>query len=332
MPRTGLAKFNNASDTYGDFDGDGKTDFSIVRRPDSVGSWTWWIVNSSDNATRVVDFGSSPADEFQPGDFDGDGKDDVAVYRTATGQAGSYHIIQSATNTVRVIPFGQAGDIPLTEDYDGDGKDDLSVWRAPSEASGVGQATWFYLASSNNPNNNITYVPWGMRYGTQSDQVDEPYPGDFDGDGKADFRVQRRADTSVTSSSTPAIFYTLTATGQFSYDYWGWAGDRMVPGDYDGDGKTDLAVSRGFDSTPSNTIWHIRYTGGAPDAAIHWGAGSLDLFAQGDYDGDGITDLAVYRRADEYNFYVRRSTDGAMMTYHLGDSNNSIPAVNYNNR
>ena len=331
-PRTGLAKFRNASDTYGDFDGDGKTDFAIGRRPGSIGQWTWWIVNSSNDSTSVLDFGLSPSDEFQPGDFDGDGKDDIAVYRKFPGTGDpAYYIINSGTNTLKIIPFGQPGDTPLTEDYDGDGKDDLSVWRAPASGQ-TGPATWFYVASSNNPNNNITYVPWGVRYGTQSNQVDEPYPGDFDGDGKADFRVQRRADTTVSSSNTAAIFYTLSATGQVTYDYFGWASDRVVPGDYDGDGKTDLAVSRGFNSAPSTTTWYIRYTDGRPDEAIAWGAGSLDLFAQGDYDGDGVTDLGVYRLAGEFNFYVRRSTDGQMMVYHLGDSNNCIPIVNYNNR
>src|SRR4030095_6130865 len=118
---------------------------------------------------------------------------------------------------------------------------------------------WYYRGSLNNPNGNITYVPFGMRYGDQSDQVDDLYPGDVDGDGKADFRVQRRADISVATSNTPAIFYTLsTSTGQVTYDYFGWASDRTIPGDYDGDGKTDIAIARGFNITPNTTTWYIR--------------------------------------------------------------------------
>jgi hypothetical protein len=331
--RTGLARFKNATDTYGDFDGDGKTDFAVIQRLSSNGPWTWWINNSSSDTFTTLSFGLSPRDVPQPGDFDGDGRDDIAMYRDSplTGEVSSYYIIQSSTNTVRIIPFGQPGDIPMTEDYDNDGKDDLSVWRAPATNS-TGQATWFYLGSSNNPNNNLTYVPFGMRYGTQTDQVDKPYPGDFDGDGRADFRVSRRVDTSVTSLSTPAIFYTLTASGNYSYDYWGWAGDRTLPGDYDGDGKTDLAVARGFNTSGTPITWYIRYASGAPDSVSQWGIGVADNFAQGDYDGDGITDQAVYRRAGEYNFYVRRSSDQSMQVYHLGDSNNNIPVVNYNNR
>jgi hypothetical protein len=42
---------------------------------------------------------------------------------------------------------------------------------------------------------------------------------------------------------------------------WGLNGDIPVPGDYDGDGRTDLAVWR-----PSTGVWYIR--GSAP---FGWG-------------------------------------------------------------
>ena len=328
-PRSGLARFTNATDTYADLDGDGVTDFAVMRRFGLSSAWQWWVTYSSTGATEAFDFGLSPSDVAQPADYDGDGRDDVAIWRAA-GDSSAYYIIQSSSNTVRVIPFGLNGDIPLTEDYDGDGRDDLSVWRAPTGT--VGQATWYYLGSVNNGNNNITYVPWGMRYGTEADQVDRPYAGDFDGDGKADFRVQRRVNTAEPSADTSAIFYNLTATGTVTYDYYGFASDKLLPGDYDGDGRTDIAVGRGHNVDGGPTIWYIRYSSGLPDAAMQWGVGSADLFAQGDYDGDGITDLAVYRRADEYNFYVRRSSDQTMMVYHLGSMSGDFPLANYNNR
>lgn len=94
-----------------------------------------------------------------------------------------------------------------------------------------------------------------------------------------------------------------------------------APVDYDGDGKTDMAIARGFNITPNTTTWYIRYTSGIPDATIQWGAGGLDQFAQGDYDGDGITDMTVYRRGMENNYYVRRSSDLSMMVFHWGDGN-----------
>ena len=338
--RSGIVSISNATKAPVDYDGDGKTDWAIARHYGGVGRWTYWI-NYNDLLDDFVtfDFGVFAVDALQPGDFDGDGITDVAVWRGSSsgGEPIGYWIVLSSTNSVKMVPFGRSGDRPVLEDYDGDGKDDMAVWRQPGPTT-IGQGTWFYRGSFNNPNGSIAYVPFGMRYGDQADQVDDLYPGDFDGDGRADFRIQRRVDTSIPTSNTPAIFYTLTATGNLSYDYFGLAGDRTIPGDYDGDGKTDLAIARGFNMAPSTTTWYIRYTSGIPDAAFQWGLGSYDQFAQGDYDGDGITDPTVYRRIGENNFYVRRSTDGMLGVFHWGQEDPicgpacDIAVATYNNR
>ena len=64
-----------------------------------------------------------------------------------------------------------------------------------------------------------------------------------------------------------------------------------MPGEYDGDGKTDLAVYR-----PSTGTWFIRHssTGYATSASYQWGL-STDVPVPGDFDGDAKTDLAVWR-------------------------------------
>ncbi|HKP68357.1 MAG TPA: hypothetical protein VJV05_03670 [Pyrinomonadaceae bacterium] len=344
--RTSLVSISNTTKAPVDYDGDGRSDWAIARHTGGQTPFTFWInYNDTANADDVTSFvfGIFTVDGLQPGDFDGDGMTDVAVWRAFTGPDGTppgYWITFSSTNTTRMIPFGLTGDRNVLEDYDGDGKDDMAIYRVPETQSGPG--TWYYRGSFNNPNGNLTVVPWGMRYGDQADQADDLYPGDFDGDGKADFRVQRRADISVPTSNTPAIFYTLTAAGKVSYDYFGWASDRSIPGDYDGDGKTDIAISRGFNMSCAAcvTTWYIRYTSGIPDATFQWGAGALDQFAQGDYDGDGITDPTVYRRAGENNFYVLRSSDQAMGVFHWGADtsevcgfqNCDIAIATYNNR
>jgi hypothetical protein len=65
---------------------------------------------------------------------------------------------------------------------------------------------------------------------------------------------------------------------------WGALGDIPVPGDYNGDGITELAVWRS-----SNGKWFIKGT-----AIQTWGALG-DIPVPGDYNGDGITELAVWR-------------------------------------
>ena len=302
------------SDAPVDFNGDGKTDFVVVRNTGggSGGQVTWfWNLNGSAAPTAASAWGIS-TDKFVSGDYDGDGKDDIAVWRPGAATVAAFYILNSATSTLRQEAFGQTGDdASVVGDYNGDGKDDLAVYR--SGASAGDPSTWFYRTTANGP---VTYMPWGQN-------GDFPAPGDYDGDGKADFAVQRN------NGGGQARFWRMQTTAGFDSVVFGTPTDVIVPGDYDGDGKTDIATVRGVSGSIQ---WHWLNSSNSTIEYRTFGASATDFPAQGDYDGDGKTDVGIWRPSASANasaFWSLGTTSNTVTAFAFG-ANGDYPVANFN--
>ncbi|HEX6289117.1 MAG TPA: hypothetical protein VFZ66_07990, partial [Herpetosiphonaceae bacterium] len=57
-----------------------------------------------------------------------------------------------------------------------------------------------------------------------------------------------------------------SSTGNAYAQQWGLNGDVPVPGDYDGDGRSDRAVWR-----PSEGMWYIVHSSSGAISTQHWG-------------------------------------------------------------
>ena len=242
--QTGFAwggTFNNVPDepVPGDYDGDGKTDFSVFRPSDH----TWYVFNSATSSITSITFGLS-GDQVAQADYDGDGRTDVAVFRDTGGGLGTW-LIQGSSSGFYSTQFGLSSDVPAAADYDGDGRADIGVWR------NSGKLFYSIDSSSNSLRSSSVFA---------QNTSEKPLSADYDGDGRADHAV-RNSNNWLILKSTTNSFETVS---------WQQAGDIAVPNDYDADGKVDIATWR-----DSNGDWYIRQSSriGQPDELRqeHWG-------------------------------------------------------------
>lgn len=290
-----------------DYDGDNKADLAVFRQTNSV----WYILRSNLGFTSTQ-FGAPTTDEPCPGDYDGDGRGDICIWRATNG---TFYYLRSSTGTLGAQQFGAEGDEVVARNYDGDGNGtangttDFAVVRRSG-----GLLTWYVLTNSATP------VFSSVQFGATNDNV---IPGDYNGDGKFDYAVQRPAASGTNAGAT--IFIQRSgAGGTFTQQQFGLGSDNILPGDYDGDGKTDLCAVR---EVGGSLTWFILRSSNGALSGTQFGAPLGDFFVQNDYDGDGKTDIAVWRDTNGV-FYVLGSLGGFQATQ-FGATSIDFPIAAY---
>ena len=200
----------------GDFDGDGKTDFCVVRK---VGNQlVWYILPSGGGNFRSIPFGAATDGfNFSSFDFNNDGRDDLIVFRIDS-QGAVTHYIGDAT-TGALILAQQWGGAAVADlqffygNYTGDSRADIVAYYGTCNASNpnCGAAGTFWIKETGS--SNYTATKWGFPANFQTGDGDFPDFGDYDGDGKFDISVFRPPNNT---------FYTiLSSNGQYQFQQWG---------------------------------------------------------------------------------------------------------------
>jgi hypothetical protein len=273
--------------TPGDFDGDGRTDFTVVR----PGEYAWWhTLNSQTRLYTTFPWGYSDQDVFLDLDLNGDTMTDHNATRTsAAASVIDWFTLLSPDRLVSFTRWGETGDIPSPGDFDGDGSTDPGVFR-PSTGD------WWLALSAGG----ALVEQWGLH-------GDTPVPADFDGDGKDDLAIWRAVSGfwAVRQSSKSLS----SSLADIIWQQWGLPGDIPLPGDYTGDGKADLVVWR-----ESLGMWFVcpsdqNFTCANP-VSVQFGLPG-DIPIRADFDGDATLDYAVWR-PENGTWYWKQSSDSSI--------------------
>src|SRR6266700_2924161 len=272
----------------GDFNGDGKLDLAVV----NFGDWNVYVLLGNGDGTfqaaRSVYFASGGGFPWSiaAGDFNGDGKLDLAV--SNYGDNSLSVLLGNGDGTFQAPRTFAVGTNPAQVaigDFNGDGKLDVAVSSVGSNTVSVllGNGDGTFLPPLITP---VGANPWYFAV------------GDFNGDGKLDLAVADYGcplDCNSSPSNTVTVLLGL-GNGTFQPAPSLTVGNGpagVAVGDFNGDGRQDLAVANVNDNTLSVLLGNGDGTFQAPHTFADPGMTHPYFVAVSDFNRDGKQDLVV---------------------------------------
>ena len=307
----------------GDFNQDGKLDLAVANLNDNTVSVLLGNGDGTFQPQSVYATGSGPT-WIATGDFNGDGKLDLAVANVSDSTVSV--LLGNGDGTFQPQSVYGAGSGPhsiMTADLNGDGKLDLVVANAndttvsvllgngdgtfqPQSTLSTGRSPVSVVAGDFNGDGildlavtNLDGVLILLGNGDGSFQGQSTFPAgespyslitaDFNGDGRLDLAV-----TNALSSGGTVSILLGNGDGTFQSPVAYTAGADTLgisAGDFNGDGRLDLAVTN--DSASTISVLLGNGDGSFQSQLVFSATSGADGIATGDFNGDGRLDLAV---------------------------------------
>lgn len=245
-------------------------------------------------------------------DFNGDGASDLAALMR--GDPGGIHVaISTGTGFIENAAWQDSSyassAIPLAGDFNGDGKADI--------ASVCRNDTGEVYVSLSTGSSFVPKAQWQKRF-CNTNEI--PVAGDFDGDGRDDLAVFARGggDPASTAGDVRVMLSNGNAFGPIQkwHEFFCAWNEIPVAGDFNGDGKTDIAtLTRGG----KGIVYVALSTGNSFGPGKKWCDSfcrNNELPAVGDVDGDGKDDLLSFARGSGEASTVAGDVRVALSTGH----------------
>jgi len=227
-----------ASLAVGDFNSDGKPDLAVANAGEPVlgeyiDSSVTVLLGNGDGTFQAVDYPTEAGSVYGSvavGDFNGDKKLDLL--------ASGYLLVGNGDGTFQTSLATGSGAKVLAADFNGDAKLDLAENGAPVLFAKAGEVS---VQLGNGDGTFQSPVVYGLNLETS---VPGLGGGDLNGDGKPDWAVTACGPVCslyVFLSNGDGTFESLPPVGIWSV-LSGPGATSIAMGDFDGDGKTDLAV------------------------------------------------------------------------------------------